>query len=109
MNALLERLGLFVSRHRWWVLGVWVLLLLGAIWRQPGRRRRLRQRLHGAGQRVLERARRAETATSPRPAATAARSSSTPRGQTVAAKTSAVNKAMTNVGDARTSSARPTR
>ncbi len=31
MNALLERLGLFVSRHRWWVLGVWVLMLLGAI------------------------------------------------------------------------------
>jgi RND superfamily putative drug exporter len=29
MNALLERLGRFASRHRWWVLGVWVLLLLG--------------------------------------------------------------------------------
>src|SRR6478736_5478339 len=29
MNALLERLGRFVSRHRWWVVGVWVLLLLG--------------------------------------------------------------------------------
>jgi RND superfamily putative drug exporter len=29
MNALLERLGRFASRHRWWVVGVWVLLLLG--------------------------------------------------------------------------------
>ena len=29
MNALLERLGRFASRQRWWVLGVWVLLLLG--------------------------------------------------------------------------------
>ncbi len=29
MNALLERLGRFASRHRWWVLGVWILLLLG--------------------------------------------------------------------------------
>ena len=31
MNALLERLGLFVTRHRWWVLGVWLLVLLGAV------------------------------------------------------------------------------
>ncbi len=29
MNALLERLGRFAGRHRWWVIGVWVLLLAG--------------------------------------------------------------------------------
>ncbi|MFC4785378.1 MMPL family transporter [Nocardioides sp. MAHUQ-72] len=29
MNALLERLGRFASRHRWWVVGVWLLLLVG--------------------------------------------------------------------------------
>jgi len=29
MNALLERLGRFAGRHRWWVIGVWILLLAG--------------------------------------------------------------------------------
>jgi len=29
MNALLERLGRFASRNRWWVVGVWVVLLVG--------------------------------------------------------------------------------
>src|SRR3954447_16264637 len=29
MNVLLERLGRFAARHRWWVLGVWLLLLVG--------------------------------------------------------------------------------
>ena len=29
MNALLERLGRFVTRHRWWVVGVWLVLLVG--------------------------------------------------------------------------------
>src|SRR6478672_962856 len=29
MNALLERLGRFASRHRWWVVGVWLVLLVG--------------------------------------------------------------------------------
>ncbi len=29
MNALLERLGRFASRHRWWVVGVWLVLLIG--------------------------------------------------------------------------------
>jgi RND superfamily putative drug exporter len=29
MNALLERLGRFAGRHRWWVIGVWILLLGG--------------------------------------------------------------------------------
>ena len=29
MNAILERLGRFASRHRWWVVGVWLVLLVG--------------------------------------------------------------------------------
>ena len=29
MNALLERLGRFAGRHRWWVVGVWLVLLAG--------------------------------------------------------------------------------
>ena len=29
MNALLERLGRFAARHRWWMLGVWLVLLAG--------------------------------------------------------------------------------
>ena len=29
MNALLERLGRFVSSHKWWFLGVWILLRVG--------------------------------------------------------------------------------
>ncbi len=29
MNALLERLGRWAGRHRWWVVGVWLLLLVG--------------------------------------------------------------------------------
>ncbi len=29
MNALLERLGGFAGRHRWWVVGVWLVVLVG--------------------------------------------------------------------------------
>jgi RND superfamily putative drug exporter len=29
MNAWLERLGRYTARHRWWVVGVWLVLLLG--------------------------------------------------------------------------------
>ncbi|GAA2155215.1 MMPL family transporter [Nocardioides koreensis] len=29
MNALLERLGRFAGRHRWWVVGVWLVVLVG--------------------------------------------------------------------------------
>jgi RND superfamily putative drug exporter len=31
MNALLQRIGQFVVRHRWWVIGLWVVLLAGTI------------------------------------------------------------------------------
>lgn len=30
MNALLERWGSFAGRHRWWVIGVWLVLLVGS-------------------------------------------------------------------------------
>src|ERR1044072_275128 len=31
VNALLERLGHWVTRHRWWVLGVWMVVLVGLL------------------------------------------------------------------------------
>ena len=54
MNALLERLGAFAARRRWWVIAVWLLVLVGLSVARGAFGGDLRQRLLGAGQRVVE-------------------------------------------------------